>query len=43
MQWRQITDKGNQDARDSMETLARGWSNSREIAEDLGPQINKPQ
>ena len=42
-QWRQITDKGNQDARDSMETLARGWSNSREIAEDLGPQINNPQ
>lgn len=42
-QWRQITDKGNQDARDSMETLARGWTNSREIAEDVGPQIIRPQ
>ena len=41
-QWRKISDKGNQDARDSMETLARGWSNSREIAEDVGPQI-RPQ
>ena len=29
-EWRRITDKGNQDARDSMETLARGWSNSQE-------------
>lgn len=31
-EWRRITDKGNQDARDSMETLARGWSNSQEPA-----------
>ncbi len=31
-EWRRIVDKGNQDARDSMETLARGWSNSQEPA-----------
>jgi len=41
-QWRKIGDKGNQDARDSMEVLARGWSNSREPAEQLGPEI-KPR
>ena len=31
-EWRRITDKGNQEARDSMETLARGWSQSQEPA-----------
>lgn len=41
-QWRKITDKGNQEARDSMEVLARGWSNSREPADQLGPEI-KPR
>lgn len=41
-QWRKITDKGNQDARDSMEVLARGWSNSREPADQVVPEI-KPR
>ncbi|WP_260581729.1 hypothetical protein [Sphingopyxis sp. PET50] len=41
-QWRKIADKGNQDARDSMETLARGWSNSREPADQVVPTNNRP-
>lgn len=41
-EWRRITDKGNQDARDSMETLARGWSNSQEPAGTTMPEI-RPQ
>lgn len=40
--WKRIGDKGNQEARDSMELLARGWTNSREIQDDLGPEI-RPQ
>jgi len=42
-QWKKITDKGNQDARDSMEMLARGWSVPQEPVDQLGPQINRPQ
>jgi len=42
-QWKKITDKGNQDARDSMETLARGWSNSQEPKDQLMPTGNRPQ
>lgn len=42
-QWKRIVDKGNQDARDSMETLARGWSNSREPVDQVGPAIGRPQ
>ena len=41
-EWKRVTDKGNQDARDSMETLARGWSNSREPADTTMPEI-RPQ
>ncbi|WP_422059158.1 hypothetical protein [Sphingopyxis sp.] len=41
-EWRRITDKGNQDARDTMDVVARGWSNSREPADQLGPEI-RPQ
>ncbi len=41
-EWRRITDKGNQDARDTMEVVARGWSNSREPADQIGPEI-RPQ
>lgn len=37
--WKRIGDKGNQEARDSMETLARGWSNSREMEGDVGREI----
>lgn len=40
--WKRVADKGNQDARDSMETLARGWSNSREPADTTMPEI-RPQ
>lgn len=42
-QWKKITDKGNQDARDSMEMLARGWSVPQEPADQVGPAINQPQ
>jgi len=42
LQWKRIADKGNQDARESMETLARGWSNSQEPQEQLMP-ANQPQ
>ncbi|MHA4839338.1 hypothetical protein [Sphingopyxis sp. MSC1_008] len=41
-EWKRVTDKGNQDARDSMETLARGWSNSQEPAGTTMPEI-RPQ
>lgn len=40
--WRRLSDKGNQDARDSMETIARGWSNSQEPVDGLMPAI-RPQ
>lgn len=42
-EWRRVTDKGNQDARDSMETLARGWSNSVEPKDDLQGGYNPPK
>jgi hypothetical protein len=42
-QWKKIVDKGNQDARDSMEMLARGWSVPQEPVDQLGPAINQPQ
>ncbi len=41
-EWKRVADKGNQDARDSMETLARGWSNSQEPAGTTMPAI-RPQ
>lgn len=41
-EWKRIGDKGNQDARDSMETLARGWSNSQEPAGTVMREI-RPQ
>lgn len=41
-EWRRITDRGNQDARDTFDTIARGWSNSQEPPEQVGPQI-QPQ
>jgi hypothetical protein len=34
-QWIASSDKGNLNARDTMETLARGWSNSVEPQQDL--------
>ncbi|WP_432768831.1 MAG: hypothetical protein HEQ22_15925 [Sphingopyxis sp.] len=42
LQWKRLADKGNQDARDSMEMLARGWSNSQEPQDQLMP-ANQPQ
>lgn len=41
-EWRRITDKGNQDARDTLAIIERGHSNSLEPAEQIGPQI-RPQ
>jgi len=41
-EWRRITDKGNQDARDSMAWIERGFSNSREDKNDIQPAI-RPQ
>jgi hypothetical protein len=41
-EWKRVIDKGNQDARDSMETLARGWSNSQEPPGTMVPEI-RPQ
>ena len=41
-EWKRVADKGNQDARDSMETLARGWTNSQEPAGTTMPEI-RPQ
>ena len=34
-EWRQYTDKGNQDARDSMAWIERGFSNSAEPKDDI--------
>lgn len=42
-QWRRIVDKGNQDARDTMETLARGWTNPQEPADQLVTIPRRPQ
>ena len=42
-QWRRIVDKGNQDARDTMETLARGWTNPQEPADQLVIIPRRPQ
>ena len=42
-EWKRIVDKGNQDARDSMETLARGWSVSQEPEDQLVRMPNRPQ
>lgn len=41
-EWRRITDKGNQDARDTLANIERGHSNSLEPADQIGPQI-RPQ
>lgn len=42
-EWKRIGDKGNQDARDSMESLARGWSVSQEPQDQLVRTPNRPQ
>ena len=42
-EWKRIIDKGNQDARDSMETLARGWSVSQEPQDQLMRAPDQPQ
>lgn len=41
-EWRRAGDKGNQDARDSMETLARGWSNPVEPKDSITYTAPKP-
>ena len=40
--WRQATEKSSQDARDTMEVMARGWSNSVEPKDGLMTEI-RPQ
>ena len=42
-EWKRIVDRGNQDARDSMEALARGWSVSQEPQDQLVRIPNRPQ
>lgn len=39
-QWIASSDKGNLNARDTMETLARGWTNSVEPKHDLMPHAD---
>lgn len=42
-EWRQYADKGNQDARDSMAWIERGFSNSVEPKDDLQRGYNPPK
>lgn len=42
-EWRQYADKGNQDARDSMAWIERGFSNSVEPKDDLQGGYNPPK
>src|SRR3546814_19164469 len=42
-EWKRIVDRGKQDARDSMETLARGWSVPQEPQAQLVRLPNRPQ
>ena len=42
-EWKRIVDRGNQDARDSMETLARGWSVPQEPQDQLVRLPNRRQ
>lgn len=42
-EWKRIVDRGNQDARDSMEVLARGGSVSQEPQDQLVRMPNRPQ
>lgn len=41
-EWRRVTEKSSQDARDTMEVMARGWSNSKEPSDGLMTEI-RPQ
>src|SRR5690606_34895793 len=41
-EWKRVADRGNQDARDSMETLARGWTSPQEPKDQIMPTI-RPQ
>ena len=41
-EWRRIIEKSSQDARDTMEVMARGWSNSQEPVDQQMPLI-RPQ
>ena len=42
-EWRRYADKGNQDARDSMAWIERGFSNSVEPKDDLQGGYNPPK
>lgn len=42
-EWRRITDKSNQDARDSMAWIERGFSSSQEPKDQIMPATGRPQ
>lgn len=41
--WKRIADRGNQEARDSMEWIQRGFSSSQEPKDQIMPSTGRPQ
>ncbi|UKK83269.1 hypothetical protein L7H23_11920 [Sphingopyxis sp. BSN-002] len=42
-EWRRITDKGNQDARDTLEAVSRSFNNGQEPRDQSEPMIGRPR
>lgn len=42
-EWRRITDKGNQGARDTLETVSRSFNNGQEPRDQSEPMIGRPR
>ncbi|MGQ2935057.1 MAG: hypothetical protein ACT6QT_17850 [Sphingopyxis sp.] len=42
-EWRRITDKGNQDARDTLEAVSRSFNNGQEPLDQAEPLIGRPR
>ena len=42
-EWRRITDKGNQDARDTLEAVSRSFNNGQEPRDQSEPLIGRPR
>jgi len=42
-EWRRITDKGNQDARDTLEAVSRSFNNGQEPRDQAEPMIGRPR
>jgi hypothetical protein len=42
-EWRRITDKGNQDARDTLEAVSRSFNNGQEPRDQAEPLIGRPR